>query len=471
MSIEPLHVPEASEAPPGRGGEIIPLFAGPPVLPESFWQSRSVLRHIRKAARARLVAPDALLGAVLARVCVAADWRFQLPPIVGRVGSLNTSIALAGRSGAGKGSVVDESASLLDIATSGDHQAAEAPAGSGEGIVRTFFDLEADPDAERKNAPKKWRQTRRAMLIRIDEAELLQALGQRSGQTTDQILRSAWSGEALGASYVGESGDRRLPAHSYRLALLLSVQPEVARFLFDQAGGGTPQRLLWLAASYDPTAPEDPPGHPGRLLLRLPTFAELNVSLGSSGHDGLRRVHLPATASIQDELRQNRHRLLRGEVDPDPLDAHADLSRLKLAALLALLDERPEVSAQDWALAGVVADTSRDVRVWMAGVIRSVDQGRNAASAERAGERAVAAAYGEARARGALARVSELIVRHVSRHTPGDDPCTKRCLRHAINSRDRSLLEGAFGLAVAQGSIAVEDGVLTVGPIRQEMDR
>lgn len=464
MTIEPLPVPEPTEPPPGHA-EIEPLLGGPPVLPDRFWESRPVLRQIRNAARARLVAPDALLGAVLARVCVAADWRFVLPPVVGRTGSLNTSIALAGRSGAGKGSVVDESAALLDISTSHDHPVGEAPAGSGEGIIRTFFDLVPDPDSERKNPVKVWRQARRGMLVRVDEAELLRALGQRSGQTTDQILRSAWSGEALGNAYVGESGDRKLAAHAYRLALLLSVQPEVARFLFDQAAGGTPQRLVWLAASFDPTAPDEPPEHPGRLHLRLPTFVERNAALGTAGSDGLRRIQLPVADGIKAELRAKRLAVLRGEVDPDPLDSHADLSRLKLAALLSLLDGRLEVLPYDWDLAGIIADTSRDVRVWMAGLLRTAERGRDAASAQRAGERAEAAEYGQARARGALARVSQLIGAHVHKH-PDDDPCNRRCLRHSINSRDRGRFDGALGLAIEREYVVVEDGQLKPGPSR-----
>ena len=110
-----------------------------------------------------------------------------------------------------------------------------------------------------------------------------------------------------------------------------------------------------------------------------------------------------------------------------------------------------------------MADTSTAVRVWMAKLLLGVDKGRNAASAVRAGERAVAAEYGQAKARGSLARVSLLIVKHVQKHTADDEPCTKRCLRHAINSRHRWLLEGALGLAIERASVVEDGGVVTPG--------
>lgn len=52
--------------------------------------------------------------------------------------------------------------------------------------------------------------------------------------------------------------ERRLipiPAHSYRMALLLGVQPRRAGALLDDADGGTPQRFLWLPTT-DPLAPD-----------------------------------------------------------------------------------------------------------------------------------------------------------------------------------------------------------------------
>ena len=112
----------------------------PPVLPEEFWSARPVLAHIRVAARARSIAPDALFGAVVARALLLTDYRFVLPAVVARIGSLNLLVNLVGPSGTGKGAGVDESRRLLpETMPIPDFVVAEIPLGSGEGMVRVFF--------------------------------------------------------------------------------------------------------------------------------------------------------------------------------------------------------------------------------------------------------------------------------------------------------------------------------------------
>jgi hypothetical protein len=118
--------------------------SGAPVLPDEFWNARPVLGHIRTAARSRLIAPDALMGAVLARVCAMTDYRIVLPPKVGTVGSLNTITAVVGVSGAGKGSANAESKLLLEDGFHGN-RFVEAPAGSGEGMVALYFEKRPTP--------------------------------------------------------------------------------------------------------------------------------------------------------------------------------------------------------------------------------------------------------------------------------------------------------------------------------------
>ncbi len=453
------------EALPDEPGETTDAVDCTPTLPDELWDARRVLGHVRTAARARLVAPDALLGATLARVCVSVDWRIVLPPIVGRQGSLNLSVALAGRSGTGKGSVADESAALLGRrAVSVEHPAGEAPAGSGEGIIKSFFDLVADPDSDKKNPPKVWQLARRAMLLRIDEGELLRALGQRSGQTTDQVLRQAWSGEALGGSYVGESGQRSLDAHGYRLAVLLAVQPEVGQFLLDGAAGGTPQRLLWLAGGADPGAPNNPPEHPGRLALDLPSFATLAHRV-TEDYRGHRLATMGVHGEIAAELRAAQLAVLRGTVEVDPLDTHAGLGRLKVAGLLALLDGRADIDVEDWKLAGLVADTSRAVRTWMAGLLAGVERRNGWARTEYAADRAATIEMAVVGARADVRRVAAVMARHVARHDDGD-PCTPRCLSRSVASRDRRHHAAALGHAAEVGWIHDGDGQVRPGESR-----
>jgi hypothetical protein len=452
----------ASGAPAVTAAEAVPHQSDEVLLPDEFWDARPELAHIRQAARARLIAPDGLLGAVLARVCVWIDWRLGLPPIVGRRGSLNLSVALAGRSGAGKGSVTDESRELVGYPTvSSDHRIGEAPAGSGEGIVKKFFTQVPDPSSTARRAPMIQVRNREALLIRVDEAEMLQALHERSGQTTEAVLRQAFSGEALGNSYVNDGGARQLEEHTYRLALLMSVQPTVAKFLFDAEAGGTPQRLLWLAAENDPGAPDRPPEHPGPLQLHLPTFQDVQHRAVTDGR-GYKHVLVDVHPSIVEQLQQDRRGDLRGETIPDPLDTHTGLVRLKVAALLAMLDRgRIDINAEDWRLAGIVTDTSTAVREWMRGLLAQVERRANVARHENAAERASIVEKAKVAAGGEIVRVARIVARHVRKQH--DKPCTERCVGHAINSRDRHDKSAAVAHAVAQDWIRENDGIFTPG--------
>jgi hypothetical protein len=73
-------------------------------------------------------------------------------------------------------------------------------------------------------------------------------------------------GEALGFAYANATRRISLEAHSYRLGLVVGVQPERAGALLDGSDGGTPQRFVWLPAT-DPnlTANPDPEPTPMRI--------------------------------------------------------------------------------------------------------------------------------------------------------------------------------------------------------------
>ncbi len=438
--------------------------SGPPLLPDQFWTARPDLNHIRSAARARRLAPDAVLGAVLARFAASVDWRIRLPNIVGRQGSLNLSVALIGPSGAGKGSSLDEAASLLrDLRQACDHKTGEASVGSGEGFIKAFFDQVPDESSERKSPPLVWSQVRRGMLFRVDEGEILAQLAQRSGSTLDPILRSAWSGEALGGSYVGESGQRRLPAHSYRAAIIMGLQPKVCRFLLDQEAGGTPQRMLWLPAAFDPGAPDRRPDHPGPLhLIEVPTFADMD-DRAVVDHTGIRCVEMRPGSRIIDQIETHHRDLLRGKVQVDALDTHRYLGMLKVAGLLALLDGRIDITTEDWTLAAIVDDTSRAVRSWVQVQLRQVERARDNAAADRAGQRAEAAAIGDAAGRGVAVRLGRSIARHTVRAAEKNESATRGSLRRQLASADRRSFEAGLTYAIERNWVAEMDGFIIPG--------
>lgn len=435
-------------------------------LPDDFWSARPALAHIRQAARARLIAPDALLGAVLARVAQHTDHRLVLPAIVGRTGSLNLIVAIAGSSGDGKGSVLDESAALLGSPQlARDFRVGEAPAGSGEGMVRAYFEMEKDPADKRRMRLKL---ARESVLFRIDEGEVLRNLAARQGQTTFEHLRQMFSGEALGGSYVDDSRRSRLRAHGYRAAVLMAIQAGVSKFLFDDAAGGTPQRFLFLSAA-DPgaPAPKERPEHPGALSWQPPRFTDPAVRQKTFRLDGFLAASIGVDGAIAEELQEARHRVLSGG-HQDPLDAHKGLLRLKVAALLAILGRRVDVDPEDWALAGLVTDASRKVRSSMHDLLTEEGRRKAAAGNERAAERAVVVETAKRAASAELDRVAAVIGRHMHRRhsEKGGDPCKRQCLRDAVG-RDKAMLEAALGVAIEHGWVlAGDDGGYLAGESR-----
>jgi len=430
-----------------------------PTLPDELWEARSALAHIRQAARARLIAPDAVLAAVLARVCVMTDYRYVLPPVVGRIGSLNISVALVGRSGSGKGSALDESAALLGpLTASADYKVGEVSVGSGEGLVHAFFDQSSEAVGGKRQTVMQ--RARQGLLVRVDEGEMLGKLAKRTGQTTLQVLCQAFSGERLGNSYASTDKNLTIAAHDYRMGVIMAIQPEVMQFVFDEARGGTPQRFLFVATT-DPGSPEIPPTHPGSLKWERPTWSEAKVLILTG--DAFLRAPLDISADIEHEIVLARQRQLKGETEE--LDAHGMLVQFKVAALLAILDGRLSVDAEDWRLARCITDVSRALRSWTQRELRAKSERVDSVTEARAIRREVAVEEGKVVARTEkIERVAKRLAVHVEMH----GPVTKGALRsNAVAQRDRDVFDLSLGLALDEGWLVEpekKEGKFDVGP-------
>jgi len=420
-------------------------------LPDSFWQARSLLEHIRTAARSRMVAPDALLASVLARACVATDRTIVLPPIVGPIASLNLTIAVVGPSGGGKGAAVGVSSEIVTADDQGDeYRVGEAPAGSGEGMVHAFYEMVPDPDDKRRKVP---RRRYEGLLIRCDEGQVLTALAQRSGQTTMETLRSAFSGERLGGAYASSDKRLSLTAHDYRLVVLLGVQPEHARAILDDDAGGTPQRFLWFDA-LDPEAPhpDQLPEWPGPLDWKPPRWWDGITPL--IGQD--RRRELDVHPDVVREIRWHRHQINTGAVTPGRYDGHRNLVKLKAAAVLGLLDDRLTVTPDDWALAGQIVDASDAMRDSMWTSIHDAQTRKDTAWNQRHAARAAAEEGARIGVTTNVLRISRGIGRRIAKLDPGDT-LTRSELRKSLASADRSWFEEAVAHAEAQGWLTTHD--------------
>ncbi len=130
--------------------------------------------------------------------------------------------------------------------------------------------------------------------------------------------------------------------------MVVGFQLETALPLLEDAAAGTPQRFLWVSST-DPHIPKDPVEWPGPLNLRL-------LKTGSDGFGKDEQL------TFAPEIRQDNKARARGEARLPLLDSHKPLTRVKLAALLAILDNRLHVTAEDWQLALVMWETSVESR-------------------------------------------------------------------------------------------------------------
>ena len=372
-------------------------------------RARPILQHIRQAAHSRWRCRRR--GARMRRPRVS--WRrpaccWNLLPVVGDHSSVSVFVALIGASGVGKSTARGLAAELMPY--DGD-DVASIVVGSGEGLVEAYFDMVTEV-VDGKTVHRK-SQTCTGVIAVLDEGQALADLGSRKGSTLLPVLRTMWSGGDTGAANASAETKRhlagavvqplrphrRLPAgQDGRTARRHRGRHAAAIHLPVRAGPVAARRVADVAAGPSTTSPRPP-------------------STGGLGRS------MSIEAAIAVEWQQQRTALTRGELTVDALDSHAGLARLKIAAGLALLNDRTHVGLDDWALAQVVMTTSSAVR-------SSVLSARLRGGAEaRDGEHGQS---GATRAGLATSRVEHIIERAacrvaVSRAQGGSaQPCPKR---------------------------------------------
>lgn len=222
------------------------------------------------------------------------------------------------------------------------------PPGSGEGLAELLYDDvdEIDPDSGKSRKVRKL--VHHNVFLPLDEGRILGDLGDRKGSTLVPTLCAVWTGGPLGQANANRDRFRPVPRNGYVYGLVVVTQTSNAGAILDAAGTGLPQRFGWALAT-DPTVPDDRPDWPGPLDWSPPPEISGGQLVGIA-------PEVAAEITAADLAR------VRGEVVADPLDAHAGLYRLKVAAVLAVLDRRTDVNVEDWTLAGVVKTSSDAVR-------------------------------------------------------------------------------------------------------------
>jgi hypothetical protein len=414
-----------------------PSDTAPVTVPAFPWDSRPVLQHLHDFARARMVAPLAVLGVAVARVVAATPAGYVLPALIGGHGTLNVFVALVGPSGSGKGTGHAAAKDALDLSgardsISEDESLYVTDVGSGEGILHAYAMWTKKEGVQ---------QIRESVLFVVNEVDQLTAVGSRQGATLLPKLHEAYSGESLAFNYADPTKRLHVRRHHYRMALTLGVQPGRAAALFDAADGGTPQRFLWLPVT-DPEMPRHPPPEPSRWTVPMP------------GRPSTGRKVVGVCTEARDEIIEAHWRRSRGE--GDALDGHALYTRLKVAAALAVLDGHlggDGVTAEDWRLAGVLMAVSDVTRAGVQAELRRAAAGVNEARAQAEGVREVVKADTVEAA--AIQKAGRAVMTALGKQ-PGEW-VTGAALRRTMTSRVRPYLDAALDALVLAGTVEVEE--------------
>jgi hypothetical protein len=391
-----------------------------------FWESRKSLKLIYDASLSQMCAPWAVLACCVARTLTLIPPDVVLPDVIGGLGSLNWFAAIVAKSGGGKGAANAVATQLVpgDIVLRG--------AGSGEGMIEAY-NRKAEPQDHIT-----------AILFSVDEVDSIASMQARAGQTTMSVIRSGFSGETLGYSYRGRASEK-VEAHSYRMTMTVSVQPERAGGLFSGASGGTPQRFMWfpgrdkrIKAACDPW-PTDSAG----VRRSLPP-----INFRALPHGGM---SIPPEAEAL--IRLTREQSMNGE--DNALDGHSVFSREKLAYSLALMDGRTTMDSDDWKLAGIATDVSDWCRMRAQNALNKAE---SSMAAERGRLRGVEGYEAEI-SRAVLAnvelkRILKWAVDKIGATENGR--IKKRELNHSASSRDRAKLAEAMLRGVEAGMIAAD---------------
>jgi hypothetical protein len=393
---------------------------------EAFW-SDPVLAHIRTSAWAQMASPWAVLGNVLAHIICQTPVTVVLPDVIHDYASLNLTIALVGPSGSGKGGSSGVARHSVDI---GPHRFDTHTLGSGHGIAHGYGHWDKTTKMVVRHAD--------SVLFTVEEVDHLVGLAQQNGSTTLAELRRFSMGEKLGHLFVDPTRRVQIDAHTYRGAVIVSVQPARAGVLLNDADGGTPQRFLWLP-TIDRNAPDVEPDWPGERTWNTPGANELPAV----SRFGLRP--LPICDTARSAIRDAQRARNRGE--GDPLDGHALLTRERVAAALGLLRSYYAITEEDWELAGTVMAISDATRTGVSAALAAQGRQANEARAHQEADRE------EVKENRQDQRVARRLLDHL--HRQGDSVWHNE-LRKVLASRDRQAFESAVANLVAAGQVERE---------------
>lgn len=421
---EPVDMPGDGD---GDGDEDNPK----PEPEDGLWDRSPELAHIRLAALRGMAAPEAVLFTVLARIGQTIPPHVCTPAFIGGWGgSLNSLTALVGRSASGKGAAFSVAEACVRLPVS----IHTTTVGSGEGLAKKYVRWDAKAKA--------YVRVRSAVLFTASEIKGLKALMERNGATLEDQLLKMYSGEQLGYAYADDTKANEVEAHTYRGGLVTGVQVANASILFGMAESGMPQRFEWARVE-DPDITRAAHGpQPDPLVL-----PDMDWSLNSDLLIPWREF--PMVDEVGEEVALTREQNMQGLVAE--LDGHGMFTRVKLAARVAVLHGRQEVTSWDWEVSGLLKARSDRARDWARGELGRIAQGSRDFENMLRGQEAVAV---RETVHAAVVKGARNAIRSKLSRAGG---ATRRALKDTCGSQYREGLGEALEALLANGEV-VKDG-------------
>lgn len=404
-------------------------------LPDWFWSERSWLTQLRQSAWSVGSVPESILAAALARIAVMTSPKWMIPAIIHRQATLDLITVLVGHTGSGKSGPMGRAADILPCAF--EDRRFDLGIGSGEGMIESYYGMVTRENDEGKKVKERAKAFNGIHFV-VDEGAIFTTLAGRGGWSGVDRILTAWSGGNLSTPNAKAETFRHIERGTYRFAMTMAIQIELADGLWannNTAQGFTGRLTMFSGLSRTVPEEENWPADPGPIKINLPM------------DHGPHTLGYPAW--FISEIRKADHVRKTLTKDPDPLSAHRNLQRCKLAGIFALIEGRFDVDDGDIALASAVVDTSDTVRAWLMAQARSSSERSFMDTAERKGM--ANALESEAADKQILGKTVDVVSAKLK-----ERDMSRGDLRRYITGSKREYLDAA--LAMLEGMAKVEGG-------------
>ena len=309
---------------------------------DEIWAMSPVMGQIKCFANDHGVGPFGMLGIGIIRALLAVPAYVCLPDTVGTPAPPNLFLAIVAKSGGGKGMTEKLGRRFYPFPPAVEEDVFQGTPGSGEGVAKMFGSLQP-VDGEKKFAVG---YDHSRVNLSAPEIDSLGALFGRDSSTLSETLRKAAVGEGLGYGYANKSKNIPVGDDRYRLCMQVGVQPLRSDALFSEAGGGLPQRFVWVTVN-DPDAVDTDPASRSSETIALPEWPHdrhrtevWKSNMGeAASYEELTQVTIPK--SVEAVIRSENLRRRREDPfetgDSDKYDGHRLLVVEKVALGIAVL--------------------------------------------------------------------------------------------------------------------------------------